>query len=158
MTEAKRNPKWKRALWLTLKIYAGLCTLLVTAYLTLVVWSTFFPESPVIGETMVMASYGEYVAKEYPKRGDYFERLATALSMYSKEASVPAADMLKYLGKPDLIAGTAETGTLVYLYEYPGATNRWAVYASLKDGKLTQIGFNDATVNNHSGYQAYPTR
>jgi hypothetical protein len=80
------------------------------------------------------------------------------LGMYSKGASVPAADMLKYLGKPDLIKGTVEMGTLVYFYDYSGATNRWAVYAGLKDSKLADIVFNDATVNDHSGFQAYPTR
>ena len=158
-TEAKTNPKWKRALSLTLKIYAGLCALLVTAYLALVLWSILFVKpSTVIVEANVMASYGAYVANESPKRGEHFWRLATALGMYCKEAVVPSADVFKYLGKPDLIAGTAETGSLAYLYEHPKATNRWAVFASLKDGKLTQIGFNDASVIDHLTYQAYPTR
>jgi hypothetical protein len=156
-TEAKSNPKWKRALWLALKIYAGLCTLLVTLYLALVLWRTFFPQSPISSKTIVTASFGDYVAKESPKRADHFCRLAIALGTYCKEGAVPAADMFKYLGKPDLIAGTEETGTLVYLYEHPGATNRWAVYASFKDGKLRQIRINDATVNDHSGYRAYST-
>jgi hypothetical protein len=146
-------------MWLALRIYAGVCTLLVTAYLALALWSAFFAKSsPVMNETSVMSSYGEYVAKEYPKRGDYFWRLAMVLGVYSKATSVPATDILKYLGKPDLLTGTAETGTLVYLYEYSGATNRWAVYATLTNGKLTQVGFNDATVNDRSGFQAYPTQ
>jgi len=158
LNEAKSKPKWKRALWLVLKIYTGLCTLLVTAYLILVLWSVFFPAPSPSSKTWAMASYAEYVAKEYPKRADYFFRLAMALGLYSKEVPLPGADMFKYLGKPDLIAGTAETGTLVYLYDHPGVTNKWAVYACLKDGKLSQIRFNDATANNHSEYKAYPTR
>lgn len=42
MREGKPKPKWKRALWLTLRAYAWLCTLLVTACLALVLWSSFF--------------------------------------------------------------------------------------------------------------------
>ena|SRR2546426_4742789 len=158
-TEAKTNPKWKRVLSLTLKIYAGLCTLLITAYLALVLWSILFEKpSPVIGEANVMTAYGAYVANESPKRGEHFWRLAMTLGVYSKEASVLSADVFKYLGEPDLITGTAETGSLAYLYEHPKATNRWAVFASLKDGRLKQIGFNDASVIDHSAYQPYPTR
>jgi hypothetical protein len=158
-TETKPYPKWKRASWLALRIYAGVCTLLVTAYLALVLWSTsFFKPSPVFRETEIMALYGQYVANESPKRGEHFWRLAMTLGQYSKEASVPSADVFKYLGKPDLITGTAETGSLAYLYEHPKATNRWAVFASLKDGKLTQIGFNDAIAIDPSAYQPYPAR
>jgi hypothetical protein len=158
-TEAKPIPKWRRALSLALKIYASLCTFLVTAYLALVLWSIFFAKlSPAVNEANVMASYGAYVANESPKRADHFWRLAAALGMYSKEASVPSADVFKYLGTPDLIAGTAETGSLAYLYEHPKATNRWAVFAFLKDGKLVQIGFNDATMINPAAYHAYPSR
>jgi hypothetical protein len=164
MSDSKSYPRWKRAFTLALKIYVGLCTMLVTAYLALVLWSICFPKSSlvksslVITETMVMASYGEYVAKEHPKRADYFWRLAMALERCSKQAPVPAADTLKYLGTPDLISGTTETGTLVYFYDHASPTNKWAMYASFKEGKLAGIAFNDATVNDHSKYQPYLTR
>jgi hypothetical protein len=114
--------------------------------------------SPEHSKTMVLASYGEYVVKEHPKRADYFARLAGTIGMHSKEGSIPAADLLKYMGNPDLIAGTLETGALVYFYDHPGATSRWAIYAGLKDGKLAHIGLNDATVNDHSAYQPYGPR
>lgn len=159
VSESKSNPRWKRALKLALKIYVAFCTLLITAFLALVLWNICFPKSPrVITETTVMASYGEYVAKEQPNRADYFFRLAATLGMYCRQAPVPAADMLKYLGNPDLIAGTMETGTLVYFYDHASPTNKWAMYASLKAGKLAEIAFNDATVNDHSKYQPYPIR
>ena len=145
-------------MWLALKIYAGLCTLLVTVYLVLIFWDSSRPQSsPVTNETSVLSSYGEYVVKEYPKRADLFQRLALVLGMYAKGASVPADDMVKYLGKPDLIDGTIEKGTMVYFYTRSGATNKWVAYASVQGGNLTQIGINDATVNNHSGFQPYPT-
>lgn len=104
-----------------------------------------------------MAAYGAYVAKESPNRAGRFCSLAVCLGQYSKDASVPTVDLLKLLGKPDFIAGTTDTGTLVYIYEHPGAANKWAVYASLKDGKLTQVGINDATANDHSAYKPYST-
>jgi hypothetical protein len=158
VTEAKSKPKWKRALWLALKIYAGLCTLLITAYLFLVVWTASSPKSSSgNGETMIMASYGAYAAREHPKRADYFSRLAATLSMHCKEAPVAATNLLTYLGNPDLIYGTLENGTLAYFYDHHGATNRWVMYADLKEGKLAQIGFNDVTVNDHSGYRPYST-
>jgi hypothetical protein len=60
--ETESNPKWKRALWLALKIYAGLCTILITAYLAFVLWSISFQKSsPEIREAMVMSSYGAYL-------------------------------------------------------------------------------------------------
>ena len=156
MTEAKTDPRWRRALRRAVRIYIGLCTLLVTAYLILLLWSILFGKaSSGNGETLILASYGEYVAKEYPKRGDYFSRLAGTLNLHCKEVSLRTADVLKYLGKPDLIEGTEDTGTVVYFYEHPGVANRWVVYASLKQGKLAWIGLNDATVNDHSGYQPY---
>jgi hypothetical protein len=157
-TEVTSKLKWRRAIWLAFRIYAGLCTLLVSAYLALVLWSTFFPRSSASSEIMLMTSYGAYLAKESPKRADYFCRLAIDLGTYSRETSVPAADMFKYLGKPDLLAGTTETGTLVYLYDHPGATNRWAAYASLRDGKLARIAINDVTANDHSGFQPYQSQ
>jgi hypothetical protein len=160
-TETASNPKWRRALWLALKIYAGLCTILVTTYLVFALWITsyFSKPSPVFREAEVMTSYGEYVAKESPKRARYFLNLATTFGQYSREASpIRVSDLFKYLGKPDLISGTEETGLLVYIYDHPGATNKWAVYASLKDGKLMQVGFNGVAANDHSEYRAYPTQ
>jgi len=84
------------------------------------------------------------MAKESPERGDHFCGLASALAMRTKDAPVPTAEMFKYLGKPDLIRGTLETGTIVYLYGRSAFTNRYAVYAFIKDSKLAQIGFGDA--------------
>ena len=101
-----------------------------------------------------MASYGEYVAKEYPKRARFFCGFAGTLGMYAKDGSITANSLLKYLGNPDLIHGTMENGTLAYFYDQ-GSTNRWVVYADLKEGKLARVGFNDATVNDHSSYREY---
>lgn len=159
MTEAKSDGTSRRALRRAFRIYIGLCTLLVTVYLILFLWSILSGKaSSGNGETMILASYGEYVAKEYPKRADYFSRLAGTLNVHCRKVSVRAADVLKYLGKPDLIEGTEDIGTVVYLYEHPGVTNKWALYAFLKEGKLAGMGLNDATVNDHSGYRPYATQ
>jgi hypothetical protein len=158
-TETKTGPNWKRALKWLFRIYAGLCTLIFTGYLTLVLWSIAFSKrsSPDVGETDVMASYGEYAAKESPKRADYFASLAMTLGQYSIQVSpVHVAGMLKYLGKPDFISGTEKDGSLAYFYDHPGAKNKWAVYAFLQCGKLMQIGTNEVTANDHSEYRAYP--
>jgi len=159
-SETKSIPKWKRALSLALRIYVGLCTLIISAYLILGLCSIcgFLKPSPVMNnEANLMASYGTYVASESPKREGHFCSLAMALGMYSKEVPIPSADVFKYLGKPDLIAGTAETGSFAYLYKHPGATDKWAVFAVLQADKLVQIGFTDSITIDHSAYRAYST-
>src|SRR5262245_8019985 len=97
-TEPKSIPRWRRALSLAWKIYAGLCTVLVSVYLILVLWSICFVKpSPVNREANLMASYGAYVAYESPNRKDHFWRLAMALGMYSEEVPIPSPDVFKYL-------------------------------------------------------------
>ena len=156
-TETKSIPKWRRALSLALKLYIGLCTFLVSAYLILVLWSICFGTPSPVSEANLMASYGAYVANESPNRGDHFGRLAMALGTHSEEVPIPSADVFKYLGTPDLIAGTAETGSLAYLYKHPKVTNNWAVFVVLKEGKVVQIGENNSAVIDHSAYRAYST-
>jgi hypothetical protein len=102
-----------------------------------------------------MTSYGIYMSKESPKRGSNFYQLALTLGLYSHEATVTSAKMLEYLGKPDLIAGTVDAGSMVYFYKVDGVTNTGAVYAFFKAGSVTNIGFGEGTVNDHSGYKAY---
>jgi|SRR5688572_30566370 len=154
MSETKSNPKWKRALRLVLGIYAGLCTLLVTAYLAFALWSNWFSKATSVSdEMMMMASLGDYMVKEFPNRGYRFLNVASYLGNCAK--GISAADMFKYLGTPDLIAGTTELGTLAYLYDQPGATNKWAVYASFDQGKLMRLVFNDSTAHDPSAYRAY---
>lgn len=77
-----------------------------------------------------------------------------ALAARTKEAPVATAEMLKYLGEPDLIAGTVEAGTLAYLFRHSGITNQYVVYTFLKDGKLMEVGFSDA--KDLSEFHAYP--
>jgi hypothetical protein len=158
------KPRWKHAFWLAFKIYAGFCTLIVTACLALIVWDNFGAQSPPRSESpfgseeiTLMSAYGKYMASEYPRRGDYFNRMAQTLGWRSAAVPVFRSDVLKYLGKPDFMDGSLEKGTLIFTYYPSGATtNPWEVYAFLKEGKLAQIGFNDASVNNHSGYKPYP--
>lgn len=140
-----------------LKTYAAFCTLLITAYLLLILWSIWFPTPAAENsEASLKFSYDQYLAKESPKREDYFCNLAVALAMRTKQTPVPTADMFNYLGKPDLIAGTVETGTLAYLHTRSGITNRYAIYAFVSDGKLKKVGFGDA--KDLSEFQAYAPR
>ncbi|TAK98393.1 MAG: hypothetical protein EPO07_12065 [Verrucomicrobia bacterium] len=139
-----------------MKVYAGLCTLLFTAYLGLVLWWIISPKSP--HEDLVMnfkSSYDRYMAKEFPKREKYFEGLAQYLGEYATAVPVPTADVLKYLGKPDLIDGTVEKGTFVYFYGRSGFTNRWVAYVTVIEGKLLQIGYGDLTEDGLPGFQPY---
>jgi hypothetical protein len=130
--------------------------LLVTAYVGLVLWSILLPKSSQEDSMISLkSSYDQYVTKEYPKREKYFLGLAEALSRYTSDVPAPTADVLKYLGKPDLIDGTVEKGTLVYLYGRSGFTNRWVAYAFVTEGKLMQIGFAVAAGNDLSGFRAY---
>jgi hypothetical protein len=156
MSNTESKPKWKRGLSLALKIYAGLCTLLVTVYLGLAIWGNSSGGPPPGAEELSLtASYGRYMASEYPQRGDYFVSLAGTLGMRASAVPVTRADVLKYLGKPDLVQGSMDTGTLLYLYHPSGRTNQWEAYVWLTDGKLKQVGFNEAGVNDRSGFQPF---
>ena len=102
-----------------------------------------------------MSYYGRYMAKEYPKRGDFFCSMAITLRDYARTTNVLKADLFSYLGKPDLIAGSTDTGELVYFYYPSWQTNRWSLFATLKEGKLAEVGINDAEVSNLSGFKTY---
>ncbi len=150
------EPKWKRALWLALKIYAGFCTIIVTAYLALLVWVNLASQSPPGSEEIILKSeYGNYMATEYPRRGDNFSGLAVALGSRAKAVPVLRADVLKYLGKPDFISGSPDNGTMIYTYHRSEVSNRWEIIAFLKDGKLAEVGFSPEDANDHSGYKPY---
>src|ERR1700728_2691952 len=114
MPEDKIKPRWMRALFLMLKVYCVICTLLVTAVIPLFVKSNFFdqPPNPIGGftEPSLFSAYGGYMAKEYPKRGDYFASLALSLGMLADATNVPSAEVLSYLGKPDLVSGSTNAG------------------------------------------------
>jgi len=154
---AQPKPKWKRAIWLTFKVYAGFCTVILTAYFALLLWSNFGAQSPPGSEeATLMSAYGKYMASEYPKRGDNFSGVAQVLEWRSKAVPVFRADVLKYLGKPDFMDGSADNGTLVFTYSRSEVTNRWEIFAFLKDGKLAQVGFSPESANDHSGYKPYP--
>src|SRR5258707_15513446 len=114
---AEPKPKLKRAISLALKIYAGFCTVILTAYFALLLWSNFAASSSSgSDETTLVSAYGKYMASEYPKRGDCFSGLAQVLGWRSKAVPVSRADVLKYLGKPDFMQGDLDTGILVYSY------------------------------------------
>lgn len=157
MSAIEFKPKWKRAFSLALKIYAGFCTLLLTAYFALLIWSNFMAEPPPGSEEITLAAaYGRYMADEYPKRGEEFMRVATSLGWRSKAVPVLRADVLKYLGKPDFVQGNPDTGKLLYIYYPSGETNQWEAYVFMSQGKVAGVGFNGAGVNDRSGYQPYP--
>jgi hypothetical protein len=158
-TEAKSNSKWKRALRLVLNIYAGLCTLLVTAYLAVVLWSIFILQpSPVISETNFMASYGAYVANESPNRAEHFWRLATALGMYSERGFRAISRRAQVSGQAGPNHGHSGDGFARLSLRTSQSHEQMAVFAFLKDGKLTEVGFNDASAIDRLAYQPYPAR
>jgi len=138
------------------KIYAGFCTLIVTVFFALFVWSNFTVQSLPGSEEMTLRSvYGRYKADEYPKRGDAFLQVATTLGLRSKAVPVLRAEVLKYLGQPDYLQGTLDAGELLYSYYPSGETDQWEAYVSMRQGKLMEVGFNSAGVNDRSGYQPY---
>lgn len=156
MPTIEAKPKWRRALWLALRIYAGFCTLIFTVYLAFAVWCGFFAETPPgSDENTLAASFGRYMASEYPKREDAFMDVAEILGLRCKAVPVLRTDVLKYLGRPDFTGGDGDASTLVYIFHPPGETNESEAYAILKAGRLTQVGFNGAGQNDRSMWQPY---
>jgi hypothetical protein len=84
MSELTLKPKWKRAIWLIIKAYSVLCTFIVSLYLIAGVWSTFTARPFDSDKFYFKSDYDSYIAKEYPKKGPYFESLATMLGSMAK--------------------------------------------------------------------------
>src|SRR5262252_5223471 len=78
MKEPIPKPKWKRWLWLAVRIYTTVCALLVTCSIGLWAWCTIFPGT--IGTAfsgssrreVFLASLSTYRVSEYPRREHYF--------------------------------------------------------------------------------------
>jgi hypothetical protein len=183
MAETQSSPKRKPSGRLVLRIYAAVCTMLVSAWIAHQLWGVLFQKSvpPATGSgkavstagygsyTSFQGAYGKYMTAEYPKRGSLFQSMAGALREFVAEAPLVEADLFKYLGRPDQYYRTNEvvskpvqllvTNEIVcfaYLFDRPGETNRWAATAILADGKVQDIGFSDASANERSGFQAFP--
>jgi len=156
MSAGKLKSILGKFLWLALRIYAGLCVLGVTGYLGVLLWNNLFSASSGrVSATTVMATFGDYMAREYPKRSGRFFGLADTLALRTKDTPVSSADLIMYLGKPDYIQGTTEAGTLAWLYDRAPDTNKWALLAFLQNGKLSQIASNDSKVVSYSSYKPY---
>ena len=86
----KYKPKWRRVVRVAFRIYAGFCTLLVTAYIVLILgaYCLSMRPTPTPGEMQFAMSYGNYMLKEHPKRADHFAGLGVAMAKYAKEVSV----------------------------------------------------------------------
>lgn len=176
MSETQSSSGWKRYCWLILKMYAALCTTLLTLYMGAALWCGLFPEraaAPTAAPTaayrvLFMASYGSYMAKEYPSRGDCFWSMVAALRPYVNENPMPKADLLKYLGRPDqlfvtnevLRSGqslvTNELAVVAYLFKRPGDTTNWAATAVLLNGKVQDVRLGDAAENYVVPFIPYP--
>jgi hypothetical protein len=174
MAEAQPTPRWKRRCSLAFRIYAALCTLLVTAYIALCLWAALFAKSTARatsnGQALFIASHKLYMANEYPKRGYCFHSMAGAFRSYVSESPVLEADLYRYFGKPDQwyvtnevvnrpgqSAVTNKIVAMAYLFDFPGAANKWSATAILLEGKVADIAFNDSILNHPSGFQEYPT-
>lgn len=156
MSEAKRKPFWEKALWLLIKIYAGLCTLLVTVFLIsmirgLLAGGSHDDAANDSAKFYLNSSYEAYTNYEYPKRAGTFYSLAFSLGCHADSgSSVSAADIIHYLGNPDKVFGN--TNKSAYVYDYKPwvddpSTNELFVVCRITDGKLTLFGFGDSTVS-----------
>ena len=92
MPEAIPQPRWKRALSLSIKIYCGFCTVLLSNYLIAIIWTSFTATPFDTDKFYVQTGYDSYMAKEYPKKGTYFQMLATTLGQYGKRELLRAGD------------------------------------------------------------------
>jgi hypothetical protein len=170
MPEAKTTPKWKRICRLVLRVYAALCTLLVTVS---IVWSVLFPgrTSPPGGggQALFMTSYGAYMATEYPQRGNRFRSMVEALCEYVAERPMPENEFFRYLGRPDqfyltnVIVSESQhpsvTNRIVlfaYMFDHPGTTNRGTVTALAADGKVEQVTLYHYKPGEGPAFQPFP--
>ena len=111
--------------------------------------------SSAVEEAKFMLSYGSYMAKEHPKRGDLFGKMASSLADYSAKATISKAELLKYLGKPDLANRTNESEDLLYFYDRSDNADKWAELVSLRKGGVSRMGTSAAKAFANLGYKPY---
>lgn len=171
MAEHRAEWNWKRTCRLGLKVYAVLCTTLVTAGVALWLWSVLFPNSPGASgnsQEVFLTAHDAYMAAEYPLRGARFRSMVEALCEYVAATPIPEPELFKYLGRPDeyyltniVVRAPRETPTtnrvvlFSYLFDRPGRSRNESVTAQVADGKVYQVTLYDYK---HKGlrFQPYP--
>ena len=174
MSEAQAASKWKRICWLLLRIYGAICALLVTACITLWLWSVLFPSRalPQAGgsQAVFMSSYGAYMAAEYPQRGNRFRSMVEALCEYVAEKPMPENELFRYLGKPDQFyltnvivseqnrpSVTNRILLFAYVFDRPGTTNTGRVTVLESDGKVEQVTLAHYKPSEGPPFQPFPS-
>ena len=166
MSAAGSKPKCKRIFSLAVKIYAGLCTLLVSTCLAFWLWSLVSsgPGAKPDIKGVFLTSYGAYMATEYPQRGNRFRSMIETLRECVGETSISETDLFRYLGKPDefyatnAVDGAATNKIVLFAYSLqpPGAANREFAIALVADGKLEQVAIQRQGQKNAVGFQPFP--
>ena len=66
-------------------------------------------------------------------------------------------ELLGRCGHPDSYLRDDLDGSLMLAYFYDrNGTRDWVAYVDLVHGFVTEVGFNDATVNDHSSFEPWP--
>ncbi len=176
MGEPQGRSKWRRFLSLALKVYAGVCMLLVTCCLGL--WAWYFllaPNSSKSGGPLYigginrrdafLVSHSVYKSSEYPRRAGFFLSMGQALAEYVGETPMDQAELFWYLGTPDKFVATnvvSNTNTpnltnrvalFAYAFTKPGASNESSVIAMVSDGKVESVVIHDLAQYERYGFQ-----
>ncbi len=124
--------------------------------LALMVWSCFFCET---AEDVLERKRQAYMRAEgHDKRGPRFDDFAGVFyegrCVVGSGNELSEAELLRYLGPPDLVSSSA--GERLYAYFYDRFADRdWVLYVKMVDGKVDSFGWNDASANDHTGFQAF---
>jgi len=97
--------------------------------------------------------------EDLPNRDSLGNNLGRMAVLLLKKESINLETLFYYCGKPDAYKkADNEQGQDVYLYFYDrkSTKSKWVAYVLCnQDGNLYKIGFNEASVNDHSDYEIW---
>lgn len=125
------------------------------------------PGAPGPYDPDMAAAYRSYLEKEgHSQRGAAFADCAMRLNMLMvpggarRKRSGSEAEILFYLGPPDLVYDVQGSSTYAYFYDR-FATRDWVVYIVVADSGtqrvVTQIGWNARSASSHADFRPYST-
>jgi len=134
--------------------YAVFCMIFTSVFIFATLLYIFWPSDngTMANEEMDMVlAFGQYKMNEYPQKGTYFNNLALKIEFYSRKKPLSKTEILKYLGKPDLMRKNKNGEVLVYICDAPTSP-----FVHIERDRVKDIVFAQVNKDVLEKYERYP--